>query len=224
MHVDPLHAIVGKYIHVCLTLAERRFFACSCPEKEKLKYLLASLLIALSMVAYAETEGWVTSDGRSAPNSDAMKSIDGFGGSLIVTPDPDWEEKWNTAPEVIPRFATAKDVAYGETLTILTFFINPKVDASGAIDVRCDFKVIRPDRSVSTNETDIPCAKGILQGSPKNVRMTAAVIKYIGEESDPPGKWIVEVRLTDKLRGTSIPLRTDFTLKKDGGNARIPKQ
>ena len=78
-----------------------------------MKYLLVILILALSPIAQAELGGWVTRDGKPVANSDAMKSIDGFGGWLVVTPDLDWEAKWNTSPETTPDFSEAKNVAYG---------------------------------------------------------------------------------------------------------------
>ncbi|OYY42394.1 MAG: hypothetical protein B7Y56_13365 [Gallionellales bacterium 35-53-114] len=166
----------------------------------------------LSLIAHAETGGWVTRDGKPVPNSDAMKSINGFGGWLVVTPDSDWEEKWSTSPETVPNFSESKDVSYGEKLTILAFYINPKINASGELDVLCDIKVTRPDGSPSTNAKGIQCAAGKLQGDPRNVRLSSAVIKYVGENGDPPGKWVVEIALTDKVRGTIIPLKVHFNL------------
>ena len=179
-----------------------------------MKSLLISLLTSISLITHAETGGWVTRDGKSVPNSDEMKSINGFGGWLVVTPDPDWEEKWNTSPETIPNFTEAKNVSYGEKLTILAFFINPKTDASGALDVICDIKVTRPDGTSSANTKGVQCAAGKLQGNPRNVRLSSAVIKYIGEKGDPPGEWIIEVTLADKVRGVAIPLKTHFNLVK----------
>jgi hypothetical protein len=178
-----------------------------------MKSVLISLLMSLSLVAHAESDGWVTRDGKPVPNSDLMKSMNGFGGSLVVTPDPDWEAKWNTSPETVPHFSEARNVSYGEQLTILTFYINPKTNASGELDVLCDIKIMRPDGR-SSEYKGVQCASGKLQGSPRNVRLTTAVIKYIGEASDPPGKWIVEVTLTDKMRGIAIPLKTHFNLQK----------
>lgn len=174
--------------------------------------------MTLSLAAHAEIGGWVTRDGKPVPNSDAMKSLNGFGGWLVVTPDSDWEAKWNTPPETVPNFTEAKNVSYGEQLTILTFYINPKTNASGELDVLCDIKVSRPDGSSSANVKGVKCAAGKLQGSPRNVRLTSAVIKFIGEKDDPPGEWIVEVWLTDKIRGTTIPLKTHFNLRNKANN------
>lgn len=183
-----------------------------------MKNIFIGLLMTLSLIAHAETGGWVTRDGKPVPNSDAMKSINGFGGWLVVTPDSDWEAKWNTSPETIPNFSEAKDVSYGEKLTVLTFYINPKTNAFGELDVLCDIKVTRPDGSSSANAKGVKCAAGKLQGNPRNIRLTSTVIKYVGEEGDPPGEWIVEVRLIDKIRGTAIPLKTHFNLRSKANN------
>lgn len=177
-----------------------------------MKRLLLILLLGCSQSLYAESGGWITRDGKPVPNSDSMKSIDGFGGSLVVTPDPDWEAKWNTPPETAPSFRTASKVRYGENLTVLTFFINPKTNEAGEIDVVCDIKITRPDGSQSIGAKEIECAKGKLEGDPHNVRLSSAVIKFVGEKGDLPGTWKIEVNLTDRNRKVVVPLKTRFDL------------
>jgi hypothetical protein len=162
----------------------------------------------------AENNAWISRDGKPVPNSDAMKSVRGFGGWLMVTPDADWKEKWNTSPDTAPTFRGASTVEYGERLTILTFFSNPKTDAGGAIQVLCDIKLTRPDGSVPIDPKGIDCASGKLQGNSRNVRLTSAVIDFIGEDGDPPGVWRIEVNLTDKNRNVTVPLKAEFTLNK----------
>lgn len=179
-----------------------------------MKPVLIILLLSLFSNVHAETDGWVTRDGKPVPNSDAIKSMNGFGGWLVVTPDSDWEAKWKTSPESTPYITEAKNVSYGEQLTVLPFYINPKANDFGEIDVSCDIKIARPDGSLSVNAKDVQCASGKLQGNPRNIRLTSAIIKYVGEEGDLAGKWTVEVTLIDKTRGTSIPLRTYFVLLK----------
>ena len=148
----------------------------------------------------------------------------GFGGWLFVTPDPDWKEKWNTAPEAIPEFHGAANVEYGKRLTVLTFFSNPQPDANGAINVLCDIKLTKPDGSVPVDTKGVDCASGKLQGSPRNVRLTSAVVEFVGEKDDPPGVWRVEINLTDKNRNVTMPLKTEFTLvKKPDGKAGAPQ-
>lgn len=176
-----------------------------------MKYTLMILMLVLSQTALSRIDTWTTHTGEPIPNSDSVKSINGFGGLLIVTPDKDWEKKWNTSPETTPEFSTAADVSYGEELTILPFFINPKTNAAGEIKIICDLKITRPNGRISTQK-NIDCASGKLQGSPKNVRLTAAYIKFIGEDGDPNGVWEIAVTITDAIRRTKIPLKANFNL------------
>jgi len=179
--------------------------------------LLASLSLNLSAKIETESEadegGWQTDGGIPVENTDAEKNVGGFGGKLLITSDADWEEKWNTPEDHTPSFKTTTEVRLGEELTILTFFVNPKVNAQGYIDVRCDIKLTRPDGSIATDAKDFECATGKLKGNPYNVRLTNAIIKYIGEEGDVPGEWSIFVVLKDKIRGVEMPLKTSFFLR-----------
>lgn len=166
---------------------------------KRLLFMAGLLMLGLTQSLFAGPVGMVTKDG--------------FGGLLLVTPDPDWEEKWNTSPDTVPQFSQASTVRYGERLTILTFFGNPKTDSSGNIHIVCDVKVIRPDGSFSINSGDIECAKGKLMGAPRNLRLSRAVLGYMGEKDDPPGVWRIEVKLIDKVRGTSLLLKSQFELR-----------
>lgn len=182
------------------------------------KFLLILFLFPFSCDVFAisegwiETGGWVNRDGTPVPDSDNLKSKKGFGGWVIVTPDEDWAEKWDTPTENTPHFNEASNVSYGESLTILTFIINPAVDANGAVNVLCDIQIVRPDKSFSIDETDMECMQGELQGNPRKIRLTAPIIKFVGETGDPPGDWIVNINLVDKNRGILIPLKTGFKL------------
>lgn len=180
------------------------------------KLLFTLLLFPLISLASYETKqdegGWVAKDGTRIPNSDNQKSINGFGGYLVVTPDEDWAEKWNTPVLNIPYFSETKEVHYGEKLTILPFYINPKADQSGNISIYCNIRITKPTGKTSIDQNNIPCAVEKLNGDPRNVRLTQTVIHYIGEEKDPAGQWIVELTIIDKNRNISVPLKTTFTL------------
>ena len=188
--------------------------------KDIMKIILFTLFLGLSLNAIANIEtrpdegGWINKDSTRAPNSDSMKSINGFGGWLVVTPDKDWAQKWETPTENIPYFSEANEVKYGEELTILPFFINPKADSAGEINIFCHIKITKPTGKASIDQGNIPCANSKLYGDPRNIRLTTTIIKYIGENNDPSGTWLVEFTIFDKNRNTSIPLKTQFTLIK----------
>jgi len=179
-----------------------------------MKHTLA-VVIALMLVppyAFAQS-GWIDMQGKPVSESDSTKSRDGFSATVVVTPDKDWRNKWDTPPETIPHFSESKEVGPGGELFILTFLANPKIDqASAMTDVACDFIVLRPDGSDSTRELDMPCFKAHLPGDPKGVYLSTASLKYIAEPADPPGTWTVIVVVKDRLRKVEIPLRTDFVV------------
>ncbi len=178
----------------------------------RLPILLLAVCFALEPAVAAET-AWHSRDGKPIPDTESRKSADGFGASLVVTPDEDWETKWNTPPETVPTFSEARTVKRGGVVTILIFFANPKTDARNAANVRCDLRVLRPDGSFSINANDVVCMEGELKGNPAFVRLAAPVLKFVGEPQDPLGEWRVEVSVKDVLRQTSLHLKTSFTLE-----------
>lgn len=180
----------------------------------------ATILLAISSISYASFEkndvyeGWRTKEGKIVPNTDNIKSVNGFGGWLIITADSNWEEKWNTPSYVSPDFSEADSVNYGQKITILTFFINPKLSDAGTANITCGVKVIRPDKTVSIDQQNIECMKNVEIMNPRNVHLSPVYIYFIAENGDPPGKWEVEVNINDINRGAFIPLKSSFTLNK----------
>ncbi len=157
---------------------------------------------------------WHDEQGRPVPDTDSMKSIHGFGGSLVLTTDKDWRKKWNTPPEVRPQFTTASTIPFGKRLFILVFFANPKRDGSGKSDVLCDFRVTKPTGKIALQQKDVTCFQGRLAGDQYNTHLSAPVIAFSGDPGDPAGKWTVEVTLRDVIQNVKLPLRASFVLKR----------
>jgi hypothetical protein len=179
-----------------------------------MKFLLLLLLVFVPAIfASASTEdpmGW-RQDGHPVANTDARKAVSGFGASIIITPDADWESKWNTPAETSPKFTTIEKLKIGERATILIFFANPKQDAAGSVDVTCDVKITRPNNQITDNH-GLKGFTGKLRGPVTNSYLTEAVICFVGEPTDPLGEWIVDVTVHDNNRHVSIPLRSKFSL------------
>lgn len=157
--------------------------------------------------------GWKDTQGRMEPDSDQRKAQDGFGGWLLITSDQDWQKKWETHPDAVPRFSTAESVEKGEPLYALTFFSNPKLDAHGDADISCDIDLRRPDGSASFQQQDATCFKGTLKGKPNYLYLSAPIIKFIGEQDDPYGVWQVNITLKDNVGHINLPLKTSFILQ-----------
>jgi hypothetical protein len=155
----------------------------------------------------------VMADTPQTPYSESRMRIDGFDGMLMITPDADWREKWDTPPDTVPRFNISHEVSEGGQLWILPFFSNPRGDAEGQANVTCDIVVVRPDGSLSQSLLDAECMRGPLPPQPTNVFLAKQLLGFMAEPSDLRGRWIVKVTLRDKVRGVELPLQTWFDVK-----------
>ena len=170
------------------------------------------LLTALSLPVTANNT-WLDAQGHPAAESDSSKSIDGFSGMLLVTPDQDWADKWNTSPQTVPHFSSANEVVDGNTLFMLTFFAGAGRDSTGKTNVLCDFSMIRPDGSKSIEQTDAPCFQVELEEDSNSTFMAPAVVGYLAEPTDQRGTWTFRMTLKDKVRGVELPLKASFLVK-----------
>ena len=175
------------------------------------KILLVFLLV-LAPLCYANDLLWFGSDKSKWPDSDSRKTSDDFAGMLLVTPDSDWEEKWSTSSKGVPQFMAAKTVRYGEELSVLIFFMNPKPDDRSNVNIQCSFVVTRPNKTIAVFEQEVACMKGSLQGNENRVGLSPVVLKFVGEKNDPAGTWTVSVDLRDMNRNTTLQLKTRFNL------------
>src|SRR5262249_8399398 len=178
--------------------------------------LIATVLVAIPVLASAGDLAWLGPDRKQWPDTEFRKTKNDFAAILLVTPDTDWERKRNSPPDTIPHFREAKSVRLGQEVVILTFFVNPKMDQNRTAHVRCSIKVTRSDKTLVVNQRGLSCFEGELKGDPNNIRLAPTVIKFVGETTDPPGEWIVDVEVEDVHRNTTLPLRTRFTLLGNG--------
>jgi hypothetical protein len=120
----------------------------------EMKRLLLIILLVLSLPAFGE--GWTDHYGYPLPDTENKKTIAGFSGWLLITSDPDWKEKFDSAESVLPQLTTVNEIGLGEknaTVTILTLYKNPQTDTQNRIDLTCDLKITRPDGTLSSDET-----------------------------------------------------------------------
>ncbi|HJY40471.1 MAG TPA: hypothetical protein VJ303_04515 [Steroidobacteraceae bacterium] len=141
------------------------------------------------------------------------KTVGGFNGMLIVTPDKDWAKKWNTSPESIPYISSGSTVKKGGELYVITMFSNPQLDASGAASITMDIDVIRPDGKSSSHAENAVCVQGKVD--PRSLHLCKQVVEYVDEPTDPAGKWSVRIVLKDDVRKVSIPLSMEFVVVDD---------
>ena len=175
--------------------------------------LVPILCLLLTTSAQSQSSFWRDQRGKPVPETESMKSMNDFAGSLLATIDKDWEKKWNTPPETKPNFNKAGVVSRGKNVFILTFFSNPLKNADGTANVKCDFKITDPEGKTTLDQQNMVCFAGKLAGSPYNLYLSAPVISFSGDPGDPSGIWVVDVNLRDENRNVALPLRTTFQLK-----------
>lgn len=181
-----------------------------------MKRLLPALItgaLLLSSSAHAQSSGWIDGGGQRVADNESMKSANDFAGSVLVTTDEDWLKKWNTPPDTKPNFNKAGTVPHGKKVFVLIFFANPKLDARGNANVRCDLRILSPTGKAEVDRKDEACYAGPIKGDPHNVYLSAPVVAFSGDATDPPGNWVVEVKLRDAMRKVELPLRASFELK-----------
>jgi len=175
--------------------------------------LLSFLLLSLLCFPAFCQDGWRDEHGHPARDIDSRRSVNGFGGSLVVTPDADWQAKWQTPSDTVPHFSVAKIVPRGQQVFFLIFFANPLLKEDGTADITCDIDVLRPDGKSSFHQLDVPCFKGAIHEPVTHTFLAPSVIGWTGDSSDSSGTWVLRVLLKDNVRKASVPLRTSFELK-----------
>jgi hypothetical protein len=174
--------------------------------------LIVSLFALGAQPGIAEEIGWRDKDGNPLPSSPTRQTSKGFAGSVILTPDADWREKWER-PDT-PHFTTTEHVKTGETVMALLLFANAGRDGNGEVKVMCDIKVTRPDGSISTEQKNVVCAEGKIEGPPYNTHLAAVTPGFVGEPDDIPGTWVISVRMTDVVRDATVELEQKFVYEK----------
>ncbi|MCC4622050.1 hypothetical protein LL965_19040 [Xanthomonas cassavae CFBP 4642] len=182
--------------------------------------LAASLgLLPLSSVAQA---GWINAQGEPIAASPSRKTVQDMGASLLLTPDADWQQKWNTPSDITPHFNQADHVATGDTLFVLIFLSNPGLDAQRRADVVCSIRVVDPTGHAAQDTVDAPCLQTEIGGDPRHVYLAQVGLAVRAEASDPPGRWQVQVTVNDRRRGIRIPLVSSFTMGRQRQPAKTP--
>ena len=149
----------------------------------------------------------------NADYTDSHKAVGGFSAMLMITSDKDWQEKWYTPESTVPKFTTTDSVSVGQTIVILPFFANPALGKDGIPKIRCDIRMTKPDGSVGTNQKDVLCFPPVKLPKPQNVQITNMAIMFQAEDSDPKGRWSVEVTIHDLIGHRELPLKKTFTVK-----------
>ncbi|MCB9723900.1 MAG: hypothetical protein H6748_07640 [Spirochaetaceae bacterium] len=173
---------------------------------------ILSFALALAAMTPPPADVQIEPTPRQWEQSSSSKHDRGFAGKLLMTPDADWWEKWDTPSHTTPHFSSTDRLMIGDSATLMIFFANPRRDPTGGVDVLVDIKVTRGDGSVSIDEKAIPCLQGPMEGSPTQIRLCESQIVFVAEPNDPLGVWRFEVRLHDAVRRVDLDLEVEVEL------------
>jgi hypothetical protein len=173
----------------------------------KIVSLIIFLLLIVASSSYAQ---WKKGNERVEDASD-RKSVNGFGGHLIVVENPrEFIEEWIKLET--PQIKTATNVKRGVVLGAFVLFAGCKPDGQGVCNSEVDYTIYRPDGSLRDERKGQPLWKE--QAPPaQNIQLSSAILAFRLEKNDPPGEYKVKAKLSDLNADVSIELETKFLLK-----------
>ena len=177
-----------------------------------MKYFVIPIFLLANLPFASKNENDFKSWNRDGvPVEDgSMKTNNGFGGSLILTKDADYSEKWEK-PTPGVSFSGADSAKVGDTVFVLPVFAKPK-EANGKCNVRLSMRVLDPDGKVYGEMKDT--AAWTLSAPPKNnLQMSQAIMGIRLEPQDKKGLYTVECILRDENRHAKVSLNKTFVVK-----------
>ncbi len=139
------------------------------------------------------------------------KSVNGFGGHLLIVENPRaFLEEWKK-PET-PKIKIVTDVKHGDLLGAFVLFAGCKPDAQGVCNSEVDYVVYKPDGSLYAERKSQPLWKD--EAPPAaNIHLSKSILGIRMEEKDPAGEYTVKAKVSDLNAGIYLELEARFRLK-----------
>ncbi len=156
--------------------------------------------------AFSEKENGWSQNGKLVPDTDNMKSKDGFGAQLWVINDDSFIEKWNKPePPTVPVARTAKR---NKPVFIIFFFINAGMDEKSQTDVFADVTITGPDGKVIGVFKDIELWQGRNETPENNIQLGVNQLDLTIEDTDLLGPYTIEAVVKDRVQNIQLNLKT----------------
>ena len=155
-------------------------------------------------------DGW-TQNGKPVPDTDNMKSKNGFGVALWLISDPSIFDRWDK--EEAPNFKTTNTAIRNKPIFLIFHIINPGVDGATMANVTADVTITSPDGSIYGDFKDLE----IWQRNypfPKNTFQLS--IGHLGiniENGEQLGVYKINAIVKDNNKNVTLNLKTDFVAK-----------
>lgn len=172
--------------------------------------LTAAVVVLILLGVGVATAQWKKGDERIADSPD-RKSVEGFGGHLIIVKDPRaFVEEWEK-PEM-PKIDIAKEATRGPVFGAFVLFAGCKPDAQGVCNAEVDYAVYKPDGSLYAEQKGQPLWKDPAPPVP-NIQLSRAILAIRFEKQDPAGDYKVTAKVSDLNAKVSFDLETKISLK-----------
>ncbi len=174
-----------------------------------MKILFAILIVVLfaSSLAFSQRTG-IKEPATDTPD---RKTLNGFGGHLIVVEDPrGFIQEW-MKPET-PKIKPAKDVKRGDSIGAFVLFAGCKPDSQGICKSEVDYTVYKPDGTVFFERKSQPLWD--LQAPPASItQLGKAILTFKLGPSHVNGEYKVTAKVSDLNAKVMLELETKFRLK-----------
>ena len=150
-------------------------------------------------------------NGKPVADSADHKSVNGFGGQLLVVENPQAFIKEWLKPET-PNIKVATEVKRGEIYGAFVLFAGCNPDAKGVCNAEVDYMLYKPDGSLYAERKREPLWKE--QAPPAaNTQLSSAILGFRIEPKDPAGEYTVKARVSDLNAQISFELEAKFRVK-----------
>ena len=173
-----------------------------------MKLIIAMLTIfVMSGMVSAQ---WKKGEDKVADSSE-RKSVNGFGGYLIIVEDPRAFIKEWLKPET-PKINVVSDVKRGTVIGAFVLFVGCKPNDAGVCNSEVDYVVLKPDGSLYAERKAQPLWKEQPPPAPI-IQLGKAILGIRMEENDPPGEYKVKAKVSDLNAKITFDLETKFRLQ-----------
>lgn len=150
-------------------------------------------------------------NGQPVADSADRKTVNGFGGNLLVVENPQaFIAEW-VKPET-PQITIASEVKRGEIFAALVLFAGCKPDAKGICNAEVDYALYKPDGTLYAEKKRQPLWKE--QAPPiEMIQLGSAILGFRIEPTDPAGEYTVKARVSDLNARVSFDLEAKFRVK-----------
>jgi hypothetical protein len=160
--------------------------------------------------AAAASSDW-RRNGEPVADGPDRKSVNGFGGHLLIVENPQaFIQEW-VKPET-PQIATATAVKRGVLFGGFVLFVGCKPDTMGVCNAEVDYLLYKPDGSLYAERKRETVWKDTAPPA-GYIQLSKSILGFRIEPKDPAGEYTVKARVSDLNAKISFELETKFRVK-----------